>query len=44
VIIDCGFTKLFVELEEDGALQYVANIAAFTAQCEKEAWKETLLD
>jgi hypothetical protein len=40
VIIDCGFTKLFMELRKDGTLQYVANIAALTAQYEKELWKD----
>jgi hypothetical protein len=34
VIIDCGFTKLFTELTEDGTLRYVQNIAAVTAQYE----------
>jgi hypothetical protein len=35
VIIDCGFTKLFTELQEDGTLRYVQNIACMTIQCEK---------
>jgi hypothetical protein len=35
VIIDCGFTKLFTELTEDGTLRYVQNIAALTGQYEK---------
>jgi len=35
VIIDCGFTKLFMELTEDGTLRYVQNIAALTIQAEK---------
>jgi hypothetical protein len=40
VIIDCGWTKLFEKMETDGTLQYVANIAAVTAQYEKELWKD----
>jgi hypothetical protein len=40
VIIDCGLTKLFMELRKDGTLQYVANIAALTTQYEKELWKD----
>jgi hypothetical protein len=35
VIIDCGFTKLFTELTEDGTLRYVQNIAGLTGQYEK---------
>jgi hypothetical protein len=35
VIIDCGFTKLFTELTQDGTLRYVQNIAALTGQYEK---------
>jgi hypothetical protein len=38
VIIDCGYTKLFEEMRQDGTLQYVANIAALTVHEEKELW------
>jgi hypothetical protein len=44
VIIDCGYTKLFCELRKEGTLQYVANIAAVTAQYEKELWKDMAAD
>jgi hypothetical protein len=44
VIIDCGYTKLFMELRKDGTLQYVANIAALTTQYEKELWKDMTSD
>jgi hypothetical protein len=39
VIIDCGFTKLFMELKADGTLRYVQNIAALAMQHEKKLMK-----
>ena len=36
VIIDCGFSKLFFELTEEGIDRYVKNIAIFMLQLEKK--------
>ena len=34
LIIDGGFTKLFINMEEDGTFRYVQNLAGFTARPE----------
>ena len=34
LILDGGFTKLFINMEEDGTFRYVQNIAGFTARPE----------
>jgi hypothetical protein len=36
VIIDCGFTKLFIDMKTGGTLRYVQNIVALTMQHEKK--------
>ena len=34
LILDGGFTKLFINMEEDGTFRYIQNIVAFTARPE----------
>lgn len=34
IIVDCGWTKLFWNMEESGTFRYLQNIAGWTAQCE----------
>lgn len=36
IIIDCGFSKLFIELTEEGIDRYVKNIAVWMLQIEKK--------
>ncbi|OHT12744.1 hypothetical protein TRFO_17377 [Tritrichomonas foetus] len=37
IVIDCGFSKLFFELNEEGIYRYVRNIAIFMLSLEKKA-------
>lgn len=37
IVIDCGFSKLFYELTEEGVEPYVSNIAVFMLSLEKKA-------
>ena len=34
VIVDGGFTKCFLNMEEEGTFQYIQNLAAFTSRTE----------
>ena len=34
VVIDCGFTKCFLELEEEGTFRYIRNLSAVTSRCD----------
>jgi len=37
IIIDCGYTKMFVEFDKQGTFRYIQNIAAFASQTEYHA-------
>lgn len=39
IVIDCGFSKLFFELTEEGIDRYVKNIAVWLLQLEKKDYK-----
>ena len=34
VVIDCGFTKCFLEMEEQGTFRYIRNLSAVTSRCD----------
>ena len=34
VVIDCGFTKCFLELETEGTFRYIRNLSAVTSRCD----------
>ena len=34
VVIDCGFTKCFLEMQEEGTLRYIRNLSAVTSRCD----------
>ena len=52
VVIDCGFTKCFLEMEEQGTLRYIRNLSAVTSRCDvlmkegedPQIWKPDFID
>jgi len=34
IVIDCGFTKCFIEMEEEGTFRYIRNLSALTSRCD----------
>ncbi|KAH0789512.1 hypothetical protein GPJ56_006553 [Histomonas meleagridis] len=38
IIIDCGYTKCFMQMRTDGTFRYVQNIAGWTARPEVHMW------
>ena len=34
IVIDCGFTKCFIEMEEEGTFRYIRNLSAITSRCD----------
>jgi len=34
VVIDCGFTKCFIEMKEEGTFRYIRNLSAVTSRCD----------
>ena len=34
IVIDCGFTKCFIEMEEEGTFRYIRNLSAVTSRCD----------
>ena len=53
IVIDCGFTKCFIEMEEEGTFRYIRNLSAVTSRCDvllkkgvykPELWKPKAID
>ena len=52
VVIDCGFTKCFLEMQEEGTLRYIRNLSAVTSRCDvlmkegkdPQTWKPDCID
>ena len=52
VVIDCGFTKCFIEMEEEGTFRYIRNLSAVTSRCDvlmkegedPQVWKPDYID
>ena len=34
IVIDCGFTKCFLEMKEEGTFRYIRNLSAVTSRCD----------
>jgi hypothetical protein len=34
IVIDCGFTKCFLEMEKEGTFRYLRNLSAVTSRCD----------
>ena len=34
IVIDCGFTKCFLEMEKEGTFRYIRNLSAVTSRCD----------
>ena len=34
IVIDCGFTKCFIEMEEEGTFRYIRNLSALISRCD----------
>ena len=34
IVIDCGFTKCFIEMEEEGTFRYIRNLSAVTSRAD----------
>ena len=34
IVIDCGFKKCFIEMEEEGTFRYIRNISAINSRCD----------
>ena len=52
IVIDCGFTKCFIEMEEEGTFRYIRNLSALTSRCDvlmkegknPKTWKPDAID
>ena len=52
VVIDCGFTKCFLNMEEEGTFRYIRNLSALTFRCDvlmkegenPQKWKPEAID
>ena len=52
VVIDCGFTKCFIEMKEEGTFRYIRNLSAVTSRCDvldkdgkdPQTWKPDFID
>ena len=52
IVIDCGFTKCFIEMEEEGTFRYIRNLSAVTSRCDvlsnngndPKIWKPKAID
>ena len=52
IVIDCGFTKCFIEMKEEGTFRYIRNLSAVTSRCDvltkegedPQTWRPDFID
>ena len=52
IVIDCGFTKCFLEMEEEGTFRYIRNLVSLISRCDvlmnegenPQTWKPDAID